>query len=729
MLKITMRDNIMVESSTMLVSREFEDLHDDGFDGSTDEQRIFSEIFFGSDGSRKKGFAVSEATIIHCDCIKGTDTSLCSNSGKSSLTSPNGYANEDFSRIYPLEYKSSVEDNPDVKPDLGDTLCASAPSEGVVSSISVENSISACQTLTYRVVESSGQGVTSGSYQLKPIPHQGKVCEISCRDRVSSLDQNEQKEAANKAVTSPISQESYASRLLATDPSTSVADRNGTHRPTKPKWKDACFLQLDEDELAMPRDIKNDPRPLLRYHIYRLLRAAGWLIGRRRRTSKYNGIGEYVYKSPEGRPIREFHRAWNMCGESLLAGANSYLQTSDCIQWTDMTELWADLSHIIQQIDNQLNISENTSDMAHLWCLLDPFANVVFIEKTIRLLKEGITVKANRSSAIPLDAGSERSCINPVPLLEWGYDESNKIDGGLFDVPISSGGPQSLEEVETVLPHQDCSTSSPCFDQIIVKEEVVLGQMSKTSKKSRKISEMKLNGSHLRHHPMNGLNSVRRGSKKSKACRLNDNDLLISAIMKTKVSRATSKWSTRKSTPLRKRKTRKGSCRLLPRSLKKGAKQILEGKWSAFGSRTVLLWLIHSGVVSLSEEIQYRNLKDDTVIKGGLVTMDGILCKCCNTILSISKFKIHAGFSLNRPCSNLFMESGKPFTLCQLEAWSAEYKARKVAPQTEQVDEMDQNDDSCGRCGDVGELICCDNCPSAFHQACLFEQVCFHILL
>lgn len=719
----------MVESSTMLVSKEFEDLHDDGFDGSTDEQRIFSEIFFGSDGNRKKGFTVSEATIIHCDIIKGADTTLCSHSGKSSLTSHDGYANEDFSRIYHLEYKSSVEENPDVKPDLGATLCASAPSEGVVSSISVENSISACQTLTYRVVESSGQGVTSGSYQLKPFPHLGKVCEISCRDRVSSLDQSEQKEAANKAVTSPISQESYASRLLATDPSTSVAERNGTPRPTKPKWKDACFLQLDEDELAMPRDIKNDPRPLLRYHIYRLLRAAGWLIGRRRRTSKYNGIGEYVYKSPEGRPIREFHRAWNMCGESLLACANSYLQTGDCIQWTDMTELWTDLSHIIQQIDNQMNISENTSAMAHLWCLLDPFANVVFIEKTIRLLKEGITVKANQSSAIPLDAGSERSCINPTPLLEWGYDESNKVDGGLFDVPISSGGPQSLEEVEAVLPYQDCSTSSPCFDQITVKEEVVSGQMSKSSKKSRKISEMKLNGSRLRHHPMNGLNSVRRGPKKSKACRLNDNDLLVSAIMKTKMSQATSKWSTRKSTPLRKRKTRKGSCRLLPRSLKKDAKQIVEGKWSAFGSRTVLLWLIHSGVVSLSEEIQYRNLKDDTVIKDGLVTMDGILCKCCNTILSISKFKIHAGFRLNRPCSNLFMESGKPFTLCQLEAWSAEYKARQVAPQTEQVDEMDQNDDSCGRCGDVGELICCDNCPSAFHQACLFEQVCFHILL
>ncbi|KZT75317.1 hypothetical protein F511_47658, partial [Dorcoceras hygrometricum] len=106
------------------------------------------------------------------------------------------------------------------------------------------------------------------------------------------------------------------------------------------------------------------------------------------------------------------------------------------------------------------------------------------------------------------------------------------------------------------------------------------------------------------------------------------------------------------------------------------------------------------------------------------ISRDGIICRCCDKLLSISEFKSHAGFKLNCPCMNLFMESGKPLTLCHLEAWSLEYKSRQRTPQTGQDDEIDQNDDSCGRCGDVGELICCDNCPSAFHQACLFEQVC-----
>lgn len=749
-----MGEKIIAESSTTVFGRVFEDLHDDCFEGSMHEQKIFNEVFFGSDGGMKKGVIVSEATVVYTDHVKQRDMSLCSNSGNSSLTRQGDLPKEVFAGKHPLEYpckdlssliisnrkmKLSVEDLPDVKPGLGDTLFVSAPSEGVISSISQEDSGSVIDTLAYRVVESSVQGITSSSYQLKPLVYLDKRCQISGRvspnNKISSLEQNDQKEAANRAVTSPISQESYASRLLMNDQPVSIPNKLGNNRPTKPKWKDSCFLELDEDEFAMPKDVKNDPRPLLRYHINRLLRAAGWVIGRRKRNSKYNGIGEYVYKSPGGRPIREFHRAWCMCGESLLTDAISFKPTSDCMQWNDMNEFWTDLSHIFKEIEDKLNLLENTDAMAHLWCLLDPFVNVVFIEKIIRLLKEGIEVKAKRSFVIPSDAGSaakyrkisERIRLNARPLQEGGYGGTIQSSVDLSDVPISSGAPKLLEGPEGVIPHQDSCTNSSNFDQTKIEAEFGSSHITKGHKRSRKISEMKLSGNRFGTRgdsPIGKTSSVTHGSKKSKACGLNDDDLLISAIIKTKTCKASNKWSTRKSKPLRKRKTPKGSCRLLPRSLKKGAKHIVEGNWFAAGSRTVLSWLIHSGVVSLNEVIQYRNLKDDVVIKDGLVTRYGISCNCCNNLLSISEFKSHAGFKLDRPCMNLFMESGKPFTLCQLEAWSAEYKARKVAPKTDQVDELDQNDDSCGRCGDVGELICCDNCPSAFHQACLFEQVC-----
>lgn len=150
----------------------------------------------------------------------------------------------------------------------------------------------------------------------------------------------------------------------------------------------------------------------------------------------------------------------------------------------------------------------------------------------------------------------------------------------------------------------------------------------------------------------------------------------------------------------------------------------MEKNASLLGVTTVLSWLIDFGVIYIQEVIQYRNPRDNSVVKDGLITRDGIMCRCCEKVFSVTKFKRHSGFSLNCLCLNLFMESGKSFTLCQLEAWSIEYKVKEGVTQTVQIEEIDQNDDSCGVCGDGGELICCDNCSSTFHHlACLSLQV------
>ncbi|KAH9778926.1 Increased DNA methylation 1 [Citrus sinensis] len=229
------------------------------------------------------------------------------------------------------------------------------------------------------------------------------------------------------------------------------------------------------------------------------------------------------------------------------------------------------------------------------------------------------------------------------------------------------------------------------------------------------------------HHDCDGSKN---GQKRPVTCRIKDDDLLVSAILKNKdYSPETTKSNSKvKSRKLRARvnpKNRKGGCRLLPQTMVKGGELIKNGMWFMEGTRTVLSWLIIAGIIALNDVIQYRNPKDDAVIKDGLVTNNGIICKCCNLVFSVSQFKIHAGFKPNRPCLNLVMESGKPFTLCQLQAWSDEYKSRKSATRagTVETDEDDKNDDSCGICGDGGELICCDNCPSAFHQACLSIQL------
>ncbi|XP_030550143.2 increased DNA methylation 1 isoform X2 [Rhodamnia argentea] len=210
---------------------------------------------------------------------------------------------------------------------------------------------------------------------------------------------------------------------------------------------------------------------------------------------------------------------------------------------------------------------------------------------------------------------------------------------------------------------------------------------------------------------------------KRRKCDIEDDELLVSAIMKNQevsgsASKSTPKTKCRRTRARRMLKRQKGACRLCPRNFGKGGKPSMD----LLGARTVLSWLINSGVISLNDVIQYRDLKDNTVKKDGQVTWNGIICRCCTMVLSVSQFKVHAGFKKNRPCLNLFMESGEPFALCVLEAWSSEYKLRKNGKPNVQVDNKDPNDDSCGICGDGGELICCDNCPSTFHQACLLTE-------
>ncbi|XP_057454384.1 increased DNA methylation 1 isoform X2 [Lotus japonicus] len=212
-------------------------------------------------------------------------------------------------------------------------------------------------------------------------------------------------------------------------------------------------------------------------------------------------------------------------------------------------------------------------------------------------------------------------------------------------------------------------------------------------------------------------------TKKPNGCLIKDDDLLVSAIFRNKgFSPKKIRGSYRPKSCKRKFKSQKERCRLLPRNPCNGGKHNKDGKRYYLGQRTLLSWLIEHGVISLNDVIQYRNPKNGSVTKDGRITKDGIICKCCGKVLTLSEFKFHAGFTLSRPCLNLFMKSGEPFTVCLLQAWSAEYQARKSLNQAVPVDESDRNDDSCGLCGEGGELICCDNCPSTFHLACLSTQ-------
>ncbi|KAJ9562706.1 hypothetical protein OSB04_007866 [Centaurea solstitialis] len=550
-----------VKSLNMLLSCGIDNFHDDGFEGSMDEDHIFREVFFGHESGRSSERCIlTGSTNFENDKRMPKNISFCSDSDHSATTS-----HEDFQSSISEEFALITRNSPDVEVKRRKVL--------------------------------SGEHSNTKSYLEKVVKSSNgpKVYDVS------------------KAIVLPVSEESHVKKLLDT--------KLKPAQCSKSRWKASSFIELDKDELSVPlKDSTLDPKSHLRYHTYCLLKSAGWVIGRRNRPTHCKGRGEYVFKSPEGRPIREFHRAWNMCGKRLVEDAK-YIDFRDDIRWTDLTQYCSDLSNALTEVE-ELRNSEAATALARSWYLLDPFAKVVFVDKSLPSLKEGKEVKA------------ERTVINSSYLNHNVYEKSDK--------------------------HQKKKKGN-------IKQPATLSNRS-TPKQA----------------------GVKRGSR----------------VLKVK----------------RKYKSRKGGCRLLPRGFAKGG-HMQKGKWSGLGVRTVLTLLIDLGAIRLNEAIVYRNPKDDSVVKDGIVTLDGIICRCCKKVFSVSEFKNHASSTgVNRLCLDLFMESGKSFTLCQLEAWSTEYKVRKSAIRTVYDEGIDQSDDSCGLCGDGGELICCDNCPSTFHQACLSTQ-------
>lgn len=90
----------------------------------------------------------------------------------------------------------------------------------------------------------------------------------------------------------------------------------------------------------------------------------------------------------------------------------------------------------------------------------------------------------------------------------------------------------------------------------------------------------------------------------------------------------------------------------------------------------------------------------------------GIFCFCCKTEVSPSQFEAHAGWASRRkPYLHIYTSNG--VSLHELSIKLS--KHRKFS--------ADDNDDLCSICADGGELLCCDNCPRAFHPECISEAV------
>jgi hypothetical protein len=165
-------------------------------------------------------------------------------------------------------------------------------------------------------------------------------------------------------------------------------------------------------------------------------------------------------------------------------------------------------------------------------------------------------------------------------------------------------------------------------------------------------------------------------------------------------------------------------CALMIRNSKEGADSNGDGYVLYNGKRTVLAWMIDLGSVPLDGKVQYlKRRKTRTVLKGKITT-DGIQCDCCGETFAILDFESHAGSKSCQPLKNICLENGHSLLQCQLESWNKQDESDRKGFHFVDTDDQDPNDDTCGICGDGGNLICCDSCPSTFHQSCLEIKVC-----
>lgn len=141
------------------------------------------------------------------------------------------------------------------------------------------------------------------------------------------------------------------------------------------------------------------------------------------------------------------------------------------------------------------------------------------------------------------------------------------------------------------------------------------------------------------------------------------------------------------------------------------------------GKRTLLAWMTDLGTIPLGGKVTYKRGRSKKVLLAGKITREGICCDCCNVTHTVRGFESHAEKTPGGSYRNLYLDSGNSLLQCLVDSWKKHMETDKIEFVCVDVEGDDPNDDTCNVCGDGGDLICCDGCPSTFHNSCLRIEV------
>ncbi|KAL2317482.1 hypothetical protein Fmac_031358 [Flemingia macrophylla] len=136
--------------------------------------------------------------------------------------------------------------------------------------------------------------------------------------------------------------------------------------------------------------------------------------------------------------------------------------------------------------------------------------------------------------------------------------------------------------------------------------------------------------------------------------------------------------------------------------------------------QNILSWLIDNNTVTPRCKVYCGAAgAENPVVVEGRITYDGIKCSCCKKVYGLAGFVSHAGGSSDcRPSARIFLKDGRSLLDCMVKVMQDHRIKEDINRPCSDLCEG-ENDNVCSVCHYGGELILCDQCPSAFHRTCL----------